>query len=111
MARGRFLLPGRRQTAFPSPWWSLEGPGNAWCPAIAATASKPAEVTIAWDTYAKGDYDVYARTFHGSAAGEPFPVAATRNFEARPAVAYDGNRRLWVLGSRSGEKWGKDFGQ
>ena len=46
----------------------------------------------------------------GKAAGEPFAVAATPDFEARPAVAYDANRRLWFAWEQSGPAWGKDYG-
>ena len=35
----------------------LEAEGNEWEPAIAAGAN--GEITVAWDTYGKGDYDVY----------------------------------------------------
>ena len=48
--------------------------------------------------------------FAATVAGEPFAVAATRNFEARPAVAYDGDRRLWLAWEQTRENWGKDFG-
>ena len=95
---------------FAAPWVVAETPANAWCPAIAATSSQPAEVTIAWDTYAKGDYDVYARTYHGDSPAEPFPVAATQGFEARPAVA--GRRQppsLDGVGTNRTGVWGKDY--
>jgi hypothetical protein len=109
---GQGQILAARQTAegFAPPVVVTQAPANAWCPAIAASASQPAEVTIAWDTYAKGDYDVYARTFQGSTAGEPFAVADTQNFEARPAAAYDGKRRLWLAWEQTGENWGKDTG-
>ena len=41
---------------------------NCWAPAIASTTGK---VAIAWDTYEKGDYDVWMREFSGGKAGEP----------------------------------------
>ena len=108
--KGQILAARQEEDGFGKPLVVAEPPANDWCPAIAATASKPAEVTIAWDTYAKGDYDVYARTFHGAVAGEPFAVAATRNFEARPAVGLRRRRRLWLAWEQTGENWGKDFG-
>jgi hypothetical protein len=47
---------------------------NCWTPAIAAT-KQGSRVAIAWDTYEKGDYDVWAREFSGETAGESQPVA------------------------------------
>ena len=108
--KAKILVARQEGDGFGQPQIVAEGPANQWCPAIAATATKPAEVTIAWDTYAKGDYDVYARTFREGIAGEPFAVAATLDFEARPAVAYDGSRRLWCAWEQSGPDWGKDYG-
>ena len=35
---------------------------NCWAPAIAATKGR---VAMAWDTYEKGDYDVWVREFSG----------------------------------------------
>ena len=107
--QARIMAARQEGDGFAAPWVVAETPANAWCPAIAATSSQPAEVTIAWDTYAKGDYDVYARTYHGDSPAEPFPVAATQGFEARPAVAYDGNRRLWMAWEQTGPGWGKDY--
>ena len=83
---------------------------NCWTPAIAA--SKDGRIAVAWDTYEKGDYDVWMREF-ASASGEakaPQPVAQSVLYEARPALAYDGENRLWVCWESSGATWGKDWG-
>lgn len=84
-------------------------PANEWDPAIAA--DKKGNVAIAWDTYGKGDHDIYlALRGAAGAFGKPMPVAATLNFEVRPALAYDGQGDLWIVWEQSGENWGKDFG-
>lgn len=80
---------------------------NCWAPAIASTSGK---VAIAWDTYEKGDYDVWVREFSGGKASEARPVANTADYEARAALTYDKNGALWVAWEKSGPTWGKDWG-
>ena len=82
-----------------------------WDPAIAAAPD--GEVAISWDTYAKGDYDVYLRRVRFTdqiGMDDPIPVAATLNFEARSSIAYDPQNRLWIAYEVSGPDWGKDYG-
>ncbi|HEV2695971.1 MAG TPA: hypothetical protein VG347_23995 [Verrucomicrobiae bacterium] len=85
---------------------------NSWAPAIAAGSAKAGgRVAIAWDTYEKGDYDVWLREF--DTAGKPAdarPVANTPEYEARPALTYNPDGSLWIAYELSGESWGKDFG-
>ena len=86
-------------------------PASDWDPAIAAAPG--GDVAISWDTYDKGDYDVYLRRarFNGKIAMDnPIPIAATVNFEARSSLAYDAIGRLWIAYETAGPKWGKDFG-
>lgn len=83
--------------------------GSCWTPAIAA--SKDGKVSIAWDTYDKGDYDVWLRTY--APGGEPAdarPVSNSWLYEARPSLAYDAQDHLWVCWEQSGATWGKDWG-
>ncbi len=83
-----------------------------WEPAIAA-APKSGDVAISWDTYDKGDYDVYLRRlrFAGQIGMDaPIPIAATVNFEARSSLAYDPQERIWIAYELAGSRWGKDFG-
>jgi hypothetical protein len=83
---------------------------NCWTPAI-ASSPKGGAVAIAWDTYEKGDYDVWVREFDTDAkAGEARPVANTEKYEARPALTYDLDGRLWICYELSGPTWGKDWG-
>src|SRR6185437_11517780 len=83
--------------------------GNEWEPSIAT--DRNGNVAVAWDTYEKGDYDVYlARASSAGPFSAPMAVAATLNFEVRPSLAYDSGGRLWVAYEESGELWGKDFG-
>lgn len=83
---------------------------NCWVPAIAAD-SKSGKVAIAWDTYEKGDYDVWMREFSADGkAGEARAVANSTEYEARPSVVYDHESRLWVAWERSGATWGKNWG-
>jgi hypothetical protein len=82
---------------------------NCWAPAIAA-APTGGKVSIAWDTYEKGDYDVYVRDMSASGpAGDARPVANSNDYEARPAMTYDKQGALWIAYELSGPSWGKDF--
>jgi hypothetical protein len=86
-------------------------PASDWEPAIAAAPN--GEVAISWDTYNKGDYDVYLRRVRFTdqiGMDDPIPIAATVNFEARSSLAYDAQNRLWIAYEFAGSRWGKDFG-
>ena len=108
-----FRILERHQNADGS--WSGEGRVSAqnescWTPAIAATGRNNGRVAIAWDTYEKGDYDVWVREFAGGAPAAPRPVANSDRYEARPALTYDREGRLWISYELSGPTWGKDWG-
>jgi len=82
-----------------------------WSPQIAAGPG--GEVAVAWDTYDKGDYDVYLRRLRYSGRitmEDPLPVAASPRFEARPSLAYDPAGKIWVAYEEGPSGWGKDFG-
>lgn len=86
-------------------------PASDWEPAIATAPN--GDVAISWDTYDKGDYDVYLRRVHFSnqvTLDAPIPIAATVNFEARSSLVYDAQNRLWIAYEVAGNRWGKDFG-
>ncbi len=80
---------------------------NAWAPAIAARGN---QVAIAWDTYDKGDYDVWVREWASGKVQAARPVANSLRYEARPCLTYDRDNRLWVAWEESGPTWGKDWG-
>lgn len=82
---------------------------NSWAPAIAT--AKDGRIAIGWDTYDKGDYDVWIREFN--ADGKPSaarPAANSPDYEARPALTYDNAGALWVAWEQSGPTWAKDWG-
>ena len=112
-ARGNvFRILERHQKADGT--WSAERSvstqkGNCWTPAIAAT-TKGELVAVAWDTYDKGDYDVWMREFSGETPSEARPVANSEKYEARPTLTYDRDWRLWISYELSGPTWGKDWG-
>lgn len=77
---------------------------NCWAPAITSTNGK---VAIAWDTYEKGDYDVWVREFPGEAR----PVADTPDYEARPCLLHlRQNRRALDRLRKERPDAGKDWG-
>ena len=82
---------------------------NCWTPAV--VAAPQGGVTIAWDTYEKGDYDVWMRD--ASADGvlaPPRAVADTADYEARPSLTYDAAGALWIAYEMGSPSWGKDSG-
>ncbi len=107
---GSLVIVSRHQTA--SGWsdeFRVSPAGNCWSPAIASSNS--GEVAIAWDTYDKGDYDIWLRRF--AADGKSLaaqPAAETEEHQARPALCYDLQGRLWCAWEQSGATWGKNWG-
>lgn len=77
--------------------------GNCWNPAIAAHENRFA---VAWDTYAKGDYDIWTCF----SDGKPMPIATSPDYEARASVTFDKEGALWIAFEKSGATWGKDWG-
>ena len=106
-----FSWPASRAESFSPEQQVSISEANDWAPQIAA--GPDGQVAVVWDTYDKGDYDVYARPLrYDNAIGmEPMlAVAVSRKFEARASAAYDGRGRLWVAYEESFPGWGKDFG-
>ncbi len=86
-----------------------KSPANEWQPAIAVDSK--GNMAIAWDTYKKGDYDVYyALLDNDGKVNKESHVAASLQFEARPSIVFDGEDRLWVAYELAGKNWGKDNG-
>ncbi|MDH7569404.1 MAG: hypothetical protein QHJ73_07455 [Armatimonadota bacterium] len=109
-ADARILAARQEGDGFGRPFTVADTSANEWTPAIAATSGLPAVVTVAWDSYVQGSYDVFLRTWQGGKLGAVLPVAATPKCEARPTLAYDHGRRLWAAWEEGPEGWGKDFG-
>jgi hypothetical protein len=68
---------------------------NCWHPAIAGAPG--GEVTVAYDIYHEGNYDVRLALFDGKNKGpRQVIVAASPKFEARPSIVYDLAGQLWI---------------
>jgi hypothetical protein len=86
------------ELAGPGETFGEDGPGNTWAPAVSAG---PDGVSVAYDCYRDGDYDV--------GVGKDF-IARSPRFEARPSACWDDKGRLWVAYEEGPENWGKDYG-
>ncbi len=86
-----------------------QGRANDWNPAIAVDSAGRARVV--WDTYRNGNYDVYQRSYRpDEGLGAEAAVAASSRYEAYPAVAIDGQDRVWIAWEEGAVNWGKDRG-
>ncbi|WP_422923565.1 hypothetical protein [Singulisphaera sp. PoT] len=82
-------------------------PGNQWSPSLAV--DRQGKVHIAYDTYAKGNYDVLLYSYDpGAKAGREIVVAGSSRYEARPSVAVDAKGNAWVAFEERTSNWGKD---
>lgn len=87
-----------------------DGDANCWMPSIAV--SEAGTIAVAYDTYKKGDYDVYCALCPGGiSSASHVPVATSQRFESRSTVAYDSQDRLWIAWEEAGTHWGKDCGR
>ena len=84
-----------------------ESSANEWSPALAI--GRDGSLHVAYDTYARGNYDVMLRTRGPDGTwGKPVAVAASPRFEARPSLAIDNAGRIWVAYEERTDDWGKD---
>ncbi len=93
--------------------WSPEirlsdSPANEWEPSIAVGAD--GAVHVAWDTYARGNYDVQFRSWRDGNLSALQNVTSSPIFQAQTSVAVDRQNRPWVAWNESGVNWGKDQG-
>ena len=79
-----------------------EGAGNCWAPAVAFGGGK---LWVAWDSYATGAYQIYARPWGGAVQR----ITRGENFSVRPSIAIDAHGTPVVAWEESDALWGKDF--
>jgi hypothetical protein len=79
-----------------------EGEGNCWMPAVAYGGG---QLWIAWDSYATGAYQIYARRWK-----QPVQrITSGDGFSVRPSVAVTATGQPVVAWEESDTLWGKDF--
>lgn len=112
LREGRFAIVGKQLTV--KDGWTEEAvistqTRNCWTPAVAAASD--GRVAVAWDTYEKGDYDVWVREIQTDGKlRDALPAADTVDYEARPSLTYDQNGNLWIAYELGSPSWGKDSG-
>ncbi|MEZ5401680.1 MAG: hypothetical protein R2729_18550 [Bryobacteraceae bacterium] len=114
--QGRSDIYYRRRSA--SGMWSAEvlisDPArpvraNDWEPAIAV--KRDGEAWIAWDGYARGSYNIYARPVsRDGMPGRMIAVTDSPRFHAHATVAADPRGRVWIAWDQAPAHWGKDTG-
>ena len=91
---------------------SMSGAGLV-CLVLAASPSLAADsagnVSIVYDSYRAGNYDVYVRTLKNGTLGAEIPVASSPLGERSASAVYDQQDRLWVAYEDIGVNWSKDF--
>ena len=113
---GKFEIRTRTNEvgAWAPPQTVSKSSGNCWNPSLSADprAAGSGQFALAWDTYEKGDYDIWLCILEGDGNGpfKPMPVANSAQYEARASVAYDHQGCVWVAYEKSGATWGKDWG-
>ncbi len=80
-----------------------------WEPEVAVSAR--GEALVVYDSYGKGNYDVWLARLTAAGVAQRISVAATARHEARASVAVsaDGGT-AWVAYEDGVERWGKDLG-
>ena len=91
--------------------WSPEvrlsdSPANEWEPSVAV--SSDGAVYAAWDSYARGNYDVQFRAWRNGVLSSIENVTSSPKFQAHTSVAVDRENRAWVAWNEGGVNWGKD---
>ena len=83
-------------------------PANEWHPAIAVDSKD--NVYVVFDTYDKGNYDVWLIRNPHINNGERISIATSSRYEARPSLIVDKQDRVWVAYEDADPNWGKDYG-
>jgi hypothetical protein len=80
-----------------------------WYPHVAVDAAGTA--WIAFDSYRRGDYDVYLTSVSPKfELGQVMPIAQSSYYEAHASVACGADGDVWVAWEQGGHNWGKDQG-
>lgn len=80
-----------------------------WYPHVAVDANGTA--WIAFDSYRRGDYDVYLTSVSAKGElGKVVPIAMSSFYEAHATVACGSDGDVWVAWEQGGHNWGKDQG-
>ena len=85
-----------------------DSPANDWEPSV--SVGPDGTVYAAWDTYARGNYDVQFRSWRDGNLSPVESVTSSPNFQAHTTVAVDRENRAWIAWDESGVNWGKDQG-
>src|SRR6185503_5122439 len=106
--KGAIFAASQNGNAFSRPAGVSASTANEWNPAI--SASSDGRVTVAWDSYRNGNYDIMVRTASNGAWGKETSAVASARYEAYPSITYDPSGRLWLAYEEGSARWGKDFG-
>jgi hypothetical protein len=107
--RAQIFTSTQNGDGFSAPFAVATSNGNEWNPSITA-APTGNRVSIAWDSYRNGNYDVFLRTSANGKWEAEMPAAASARYEAHPSLAYAPDGRLWLAYEEGSENWGKDWG-
>jgi hypothetical protein len=80
---------------------------NDWEPAV-AVHPVTGEGHAVWDSYDRGNYDIFYRAIGGS--GAPWAITSSPRFQAHGSVTVDQRGRVWIAWNESGVNWAKDQG-
>ncbi len=90
-----------------SPGVRSGGP-SVWSPDAAGDSQ--GNVLLAWDSYQKGNYDVFFRKVHADGSLDPVEqVTTSPKFQAHASIVIDKLDRPWLAWDESGVNWGKDW--
>lgn len=90
-----------------SPGQRVGGP-SVWSPDAAADSQ--GNLVVAWDSYQKGNYDIFFRKIHADGSLDAVEqVTTSPKFQAHASIAVDQLDRPWLAWDESGVNWGKDW--
>ena len=91
--------------------WTLEkrmSEASVWSPD--AVSDSDGNLLVAWDSYQKGNYDIFFRRIKPDGSPDPIEqVTTSARFEAHASLTVDGQGRPWLAWDESGANWGKDW--